>query len=331
MYPFLNLFLPLFIALGLALVLAVMLKRKVRSEFPIFFNYLAFTAVAMVLTFVFCLIKSPEYVYIFWALSVLSSGLIFGVLYEVFVNLMKPYSAVIDLGKLMFRWAAAFLLLAAFLTALATNGSQPDKFTAAMSLMDRSLLLMQCGLLLLLLAFEKRLGLSWRSHGMCIALGLGGSAALDLTMSYVRANFMGRRLDLDLVNGLFFLGISLFWAAFLRLPEPQKSTALDAPGRLIIQRWNEELSATPFGRDSCSQDGAVRVKFISMQRNRPDKVSGLYCFSAPFAASDSHGHNDVTVFVFAIGSLVRTQLACRLGIFELKPYVTRVNDLQEFQ
>jgi|SRR5579859_3516775 len=272
MRPFLISFLPLSIALGLALVLVVMLRRKVRSEFPMFFNYVAFTCVAMLLTFIFCFIRSPQYRYIFWALSVLSSGLIFGVLYEVFVNLMKPYSAVIDLGKMMFRWAAAFLLLAAFLTAFATKGSQPDKFTAAMDLMDRSLLLMQCGLLLLLLAFEKRLGLSWRSHGMCIALGLGSSAALDLTVSYLRSDFLAWRSDLDILNGFFFLSISVFWAAFLRRPEPQKSNALEAPGRLIIQRWNEELAATPFANATRDLAFAPADSFIPGVEKAVDRI-----------------------------------------------------------
>jgi hypothetical protein len=235
--------LPLAIAVGLSFVLATMIRRKIRFEFPMFFNYVAFTIVAMLLSFIFCFIKSPQYLYVFWALAVLSSGLIFGVLYEVFVNLMKPYSSVIDLGKMMFRWAAAFLLLAAFLTALATNGSQPSKFVAAMSLIDRSLRLMQCGLLLLLLAFEKRLGLSWRSHGMCIALGLGTSAALDLAVSYLRANFTAWRFELDFFNSFFFLAVSVFWTVFFRLPQPQRN-ALDAPGRLTIQRWNDELATT---------------------------------------------------------------------------------------
>ena len=82
----------------------------------------------------------------------------FGVLYELLVNALKPYSALIDLGKMLFRWAAVFLILAAFLTAFATTGSGNNKLVAASELLQRTVRLMQCGLLLLFFGLGKAPG-----------------------------------------------------------------------------------------------------------------------------------------------------------------------------
>ena len=82
----------------------------------------------------------------------------FAVLYELLVNALKPYSALIDLGKMLFRWAAVFLVLAALLTALATTGSGSNKMVAACELLQRTVRLMQCGLLLLFLGWKSVLG-----------------------------------------------------------------------------------------------------------------------------------------------------------------------------
>src|SRR5258708_14317322 len=169
---------------GLVSILWVLQQRRIRASFPIFFNYIAATLLIVVVAIVTTFWTCPAYFYVFWALSALSTVVVFGVVYEVFVSVMKPFSAVIDLGKMLFRWAAVFLLFTAVLTAVNTSGPSNNRIAAAMQLLERSCDIMQCGLLLLLVIFQGRLGLSWRSRGMCIALGLGMYAAFDMTMWY---------------------------------------------------------------------------------------------------------------------------------------------------
>jgi hypothetical protein len=237
-------------------ILAIMLRRKLRSEFPVFFQYILFNSVALCLAVIFhsIPIRQPWLTYVDWSTSLISMLLAFGVLYEVFVNVLKPYSALIDLGRMLFRWAAVFVLVAAFITAFATISAfatnKPlgslGSFDAARLLIDHSLRVMQCGLLLLLLVFEKRLGLSWRSRGMAIALGFGSSAAAALTASLMKGFFAAAtpRYDLELVNGAFYLGVTLFWAVSLLLPESPHKNVLHSPNRVIVQRWNDVLTNT---------------------------------------------------------------------------------------
>ena len=233
---------------GCALVQAYILRvigiRKLKSEFPVFFFYTCF-GVAMVVVGLAGYIYSTgtQYFYIYWTLSFIYIGLEFLVMYEILVNALKPYSALIDLGKMLFRWAAIFLLLAGGLTALATSGSHPSKLVAAVSIVERSMRLMQCGLLLLFFLFEKRLGLSWRNYNMCIALGLGSTAALDLSFSYLKVHFAPHAEMFCIVENSFYIGVLSYWAACLAQPEPARKNVLDSPSRLIFQRWNEALTS----------------------------------------------------------------------------------------
>ncbi|MGC2694541.1 MAG: hypothetical protein WA738_02005, partial [Candidatus Angelobacter sp.] len=173
----------------------------------------------VVFALVSCLFSScRQYFYLYWVLSFLYMALEFGIMYEIFANALKPYSALIDLGKMLFRWAGVFLLFAAVLTALATSGPQNGKLAAGIALLERSMRLMQCGLLLLFILFEKRLGLSWKNHNMSIALGMGVAAAMDLGASYLKGHFPASATAFALTNSIVFIGVLSFWAHSLAQP-----------------------------------------------------------------------------------------------------------------
>lgn len=225
-----------------ASILRVIFKRGRQSEFSIF---AAYNALGMVLTGIcvagYALPGCTQYFYIWWVSGVLFVGVEFALLYEIFVNALKPYSALIDLGKMLFGWASVFLLIAATLTAFASTGSGADKITAAMTVVERTMRLIECGLLLLFFLFEKRLHLSWKSVNVAIAVGLGISAALDLSVSYLRAHFPWRIDELGVLNTAVYIGILFFWTYCLSSQKKSSVSVLESPNRLIFQRWNEAL------------------------------------------------------------------------------------------
>lgn len=227
--------------------LRIINRRKLRTEFPMFFRYSAFCALSTAIgLFLFVVIPccSRQYFYVYWVINVCGMVLEFAVLYELLVNALKPYAALIDLGKMLFRWAAVFLVLAAFLTAVATAGAGHDKMQAAVDLLQRTVRLMQCGLLLLFLGLEKRLGLSWRTHSMSIALGLGIYAAIDLSATYLVDRIPAYAETFHLFTSVVYATAATLWAASLARPEPARSNVLDSPSRLIFQRWNDVLVST---------------------------------------------------------------------------------------
>lgn len=242
-------YISLSLAAGSALVQAaticILQKRKLRSSFPLFFAYSIFGVVAAVVGVADYLYScSGPYWYLYFALNALFIALEFGIMYEVIVSVLKPYSALIDLGTLLFRWAALFLLSAAALTAVATSGAESGRLVAAVTVTERSMRLMQCGLLMLFFLFEKRLGLSWRNPPISLGLGLGASAAFGLIVAYLRHTstwgFIG------ILDNASYFAIVTFWACCFMLAETQRKSVLDSPSRLIFQRWNEALLASPF-------------------------------------------------------------------------------------
>jgi len=229
------------------LLLAIMHVRKSRSEFPIFFNYIAFTAITQVFLLVALRGSYAQYFYSYWSVSAVGLLLGFGVLYESLVQVMKPFSALTDLAKMIFVWAGGFLLAVSLLTALATGGNPSDKICAAVLLLNRCIQLMQCGLFLILLLFEKRLGASWRNRGICIAAGLGMTAVVQLSMWSLLTRFPGARNQLDLAGDILSIGIVVFWSVGLVSSKSQKPSASNAPNRLVLQRWNDVLAGHGFG------------------------------------------------------------------------------------
>lgn len=231
-------------ALVQAYILRILAGRKLKSQFPTFYLYCWFGVVLVAIALAGYIYSSKaQYYYIYWTSSFIYMTLEFGVMYEILVNALKPYSALIDLGKMLFRWAALFLLLAGVLTALATAGSQSSRMVAGIALVERSMRLMECGLLLLFFFFENRLGLSWRNYNMSIALGMGATAALDLSFSYLKIRFPFQAETFCMIESSFYIAVLSFWVVCLAQPEPERRNVLDSPRRLIFQRWNEALSA----------------------------------------------------------------------------------------
>lgn len=228
-------------------VLTVMARKKFIRAFPWFFSSVAFsllTNLVLEIAFLFKISGTP-YFNLFWILIGVGALLAFAIVYEVFTHVLRPYSALVDLGKLLFRWAFVFVALASFLTALATNSSECDKMVAGIQLLERSSQLMLCGLLLLFVLFQSRLGLSWRSPSVCIMFGLGAYSALALARSFAEERFPNWAHSLDLLGAFAGVVIYAWWVTSFVLPQPARRTAQDSPTRLILQRWNEAVMASP--------------------------------------------------------------------------------------
>jgi hypothetical protein len=228
-------------------IICILLRSKRQRDFRFFLAYctslIAITILGW-LAYFYAGIASSQYLRVFWAVGVVHMALEFGVMYEIFRNALKPYSALVDLGKMLFSWASVFLLVTATLTSIATSGPSATKFAAAFAVVERSMRLMECGLLMLFFFFEKRLGLSWRNPNVSIALGLGATASVDLILSYLKTRFPAMVGALDLVNCSVFMGILVGWCyCMARKSEPLAETA---PSRLVLQRWNETLASAAY-------------------------------------------------------------------------------------
>ena len=225
---------------GLQAVLVLfMIRRRLFREFPLFLTYTMFEIVYCAIRFRFFLQSDYNgFFYSSWIGKAAEMALGFAVIYEIFAHVFRPYPALAQLGKILFRWGVVVLL---FIVVVST-ASAPDKgLVDGLILLERGLSIIQCGLLLLLFLFSSYFGLSWRHYVFGICIGFGFLGTVVLASAALHAEF-GKSFD-DLANWIepiAFNSSVLIWISYLLRPEPvQRSIELKSSDGL--QEWNHEL------------------------------------------------------------------------------------------
>ena len=163
----------------MSVIAVCMYRRRLNREFPYFFNYVIFQVFSFLIEFPLC--NWVNYYYIYWTVQALSVVVSFAVLLEIFRDAFRPYEALRDLSVILFRWCALVVLLLAGMWVITSwRGNQIDNITNAIYLVDRSVRLMQCGLVLFMLLFSEYLGIRRRNLLFGIAVGFGFFAAVNM-------------------------------------------------------------------------------------------------------------------------------------------------------
>ncbi|MFZ1136538.1 MAG: hypothetical protein WAN69_16430 [Candidatus Korobacteraceae bacterium] len=205
---------------ALMTVLAVaMYRRRLHKDYPYFFNYVIFQVLSFLIEFP---LRNWEngYFYIYWTMRALSIAVSFAVLLEIFKDAFRPYEALRDLSVILFRWCALVVLLVAGMWAITSwRGNQIDNVTNAIFVVDRSVRMMQCGLVLFMLLFSEYLGISRRNVLFGIAVGFGFFAAVNmLVMTALTHQGVISKTNLSRINGLAYIVSMLMWLAYAILP-----------------------------------------------------------------------------------------------------------------
>ncbi|HXM20488.1 MAG TPA: hypothetical protein VN948_04380 [Terriglobales bacterium] len=229
----------------LGIILFVMVRRRLHRSFPMFFLYTA----SEILQFgvLFAISRShvqfgEGYVRLFSGGLAVSSALRFGVIYEVFGQIFADYPALTETGKMLFRGVTIFLLLAGVGVAVFMPGKNVNLLMLATNTLDRTVSLLQCGLLLSVFIFSRYFALSLRSHAFGIALGLGTYASVQMATSAVLlyVGSTSNRLPNFLTMGAYHCCV-LIWMFYLVRPEWAKPHASNPPPEHNLDIWNQEL------------------------------------------------------------------------------------------
>jgi hypothetical protein len=228
-----------------AILLVLLIRRGFYKQFPIFLSYIGFEVLQFVVLFVMLRSRSVsggEYYYAFALGSVASASLRFGVIYEVFTHVFRNYPALGGVGSALFRWTAVLLLLLALCLAWLAPGEGTGHLMVMIDVLNRSVSVLQCGLLLFLFLFSGYFALSWRSYVFGIALGLGIYASLDLAIASIRSQIEPRETSLlnDIMMGTGFACL-LIWMFYLLAPEREAQLASKELPTHDLETWNQEL------------------------------------------------------------------------------------------
>ncbi len=224
-----------------ALTVFFMFRKKFRQDYPAFFTYTLYQVLSQVLLyFVWTMGGYRTYYYTYWTTSALAILISFVVMHEVFADAFRPYEALRDLGAMLFRWSGLILLMLAILTAFVTRNSESDVMFDALLTVERSVLMMQCGLVLFLMLFSGYLGLSKRHYLFGIAVGFGVNASIDLIVNATRSHFgfFGATAMRTISSGGYLMA-TFIWLAYTLLPAPERRKSEFVPQS---ERWNSALA-----------------------------------------------------------------------------------------
>jgi hypothetical protein len=165
-----------------------MLRRKLVKTFPVFFGYIIFHIIRH-FTELATLSNHPViYFWIWWGSEAIDALLILAVIQELFTVAFAPYDSLRQRGVTIFRTVTIFLCILAAITAVASPASETNQQMAAFFVMDRSVQIVQLGLLFFLFVFCKLFGMTWRHYVFGIAAGFLVMTAISTANFAIRAN-----------------------------------------------------------------------------------------------------------------------------------------------
>lgn len=221
------------------LIAVAMYYRQLHREFPVFFNYVIFQIVSFAIEFP--LRRWSNLFYVSWTLTALSIAISFGVLLEIFKDAFRPYEALRDLSVILFRWCALVVLLVSGMWAMTSwHGSQVDNVRDAILLVDRSVRMMQCGLVFFMLLFSEYLRISRRNVAFGISLGFGFYAAVKmLALTAANHQTLLSKPILGRVVSVAYVVAMLTWLVYAVMPSKARVPAKQPA--MASEKWDSAL------------------------------------------------------------------------------------------
>jgi hypothetical protein len=221
-------------------VVAVILWRlKLHKQFPVFFLFL----LAQVANFavIFPLWRTGNYGLYFWPFwlgEAVNAVLGFKVIHEIFLDVFRPYHTLKDLGTLLFKWAGVVMLLVSVVVAF-SNSFDQSPLVHAVTTLQRSVRIVQLGLILFMLLFSSFLGVSRKQVSFGISLGFGLFAGVELMLMALNSGGFVSMGNLNLINMVTLILAILVWLGYSL---SRKAVRVGAVNHLQTQRWEQGLA-----------------------------------------------------------------------------------------
>jgi len=258
-----------------------MFRQELHRLFPVFFSYICFQIVA------FCVLfpmnhwgnfSYTQYFWCYWACSAVNLVLGFMIIYEIFLDVFRPYHTLKDLGSVLFKWAALVMSLVGFVVAASSPLGDQGPIVQAVITVTRCVRVAQVGLVLFLLVFSRYLGVSWKQHSFGISLGLGLSAGVELGSLAFHVSGHASEVLVHVVNLVAYNAAILIWFTYSVLKRAER-----APGTELFASYRWEKSLTDL--QTPGQGDSLIPMFESMVDRAFSRTQSDY--SHKEAASDS--------------------------------------------
>jgi hypothetical protein len=226
---------------------ALIWRRRLYKQFPVFLVFAVVTAIEQLVVYAADVIPSVSgetFWHLLWA-GLLAEALVkFALIGEIFSAVFGLYPSVAKLGKLLITGVGVVLVLLATVAAAYTEKDSTYWIISGAHLLERTIYMIECGLIVFLFVFAFYFKLSWNRSSFGIALGLGISACVHLATWALAANgslSAHYRSFLDFPIMVAYHICVLIWFYYLLLPQKSPAASLVRPPANNLELWNQEL------------------------------------------------------------------------------------------
>lgn len=235
---------PDLLQIGLAFFLV---RRGLHRSFPGFFTYTIFEALETFVLYAFDLlpqVSAEMWWKAFWAGLVIGGIIRIVVIVELFQSLVRGRPTLAESGKKLFFSTGVALVLVGLAVAAYTNPVNPHRIIGYGLIVQQTLYIIDCGLILFVFAFAAHFRLAWTRATFGIALGFSVVFCEHLaSRSVIAAIAIPQRGDLLLsfLNMVTYHLCVLIWGYFLLVPQKRATTSGVSLPETDLAAWNREL------------------------------------------------------------------------------------------
>lgn len=230
-------------ALILQVIIAVtMYSRGLHAKAKFFFAYILWQTLSTVIIYLL-LHSRPAYVfYSSWVNNFITMSLGLAIIFELFNRFFEPYAAVRRFAKILFLWSGLTLLAIGLIVASFRQVNMALPIAKVFFIMERSIRIIQLGLILVLLGLSKYLHLRWKNYLFGIALGFGFYALMALT-GLTLMMYYGHHVAqaIDTLLGTAYCGAVVVWTFYVLQPDVVTVPIVSLPSH-ELERWDRALS-----------------------------------------------------------------------------------------
>jgi|SRR5579864_4408495 len=221
-------------------------RRKLHKQFPAFFVYTVAQIILCAISFGVHASYSSVYLdsahnyslyfVMYYSWAALNVVFAFKIIHEVFLDVFRPYPALKDLGTALFKWAAMIMILVSVVMVSMSPGWD-DPVRRTIRVVQLCVDVIQCGLLIFLLAFSQNLGVSWRRLSFGVALGFGLASCTELLTHALHSGLHIRSMTTSLIDMTAYEAGLLLWLGYSAFCKYESAVPV-----LVPQRWDDALT-----------------------------------------------------------------------------------------
>lgn len=225
------------------ILIAVLAVKRRWASVPLFFAYtvFCFASAAGLYAIHGPMYLSQLYFYAYWITEGIGLLLGFAVIYELFRQLLEPYTALRRLASVLLASSVIILVIASCIVAYSQPSTLRGRLVRAILVGEEGTRILEVGLLIFLFVFSTAFGLHWRQQSFGVALGLALFVAVELVSVTSEAHSGIAAFKVAAEMRLIAFDVSLLvWISYFALPERVGKTS-ELPQRAQLEQWNRAV------------------------------------------------------------------------------------------